>query len=1011
MTTSRYQNPPDAATIAARHDGARAGANDWRLPGICHGHTDRGDNPALSVKDRPGGGLLIYCHICQDDTQPVAWYLAQWGYEDTPIAPPAAVAYVGLQPGATARLLCPRCETEGLQASRIDGTCYYRLRCDCGAPYTALMPALPEQVLWAEYLLADGKPRRMVRQHPSRPGGRKTTWAKEVGPDGQAVHRRARGLVPLKWGEDDGSATLVITPGEKAAAAMLSAPGLAGYIPVSTTADAGMANADYAGFSGRNAIIWPDADDDTVNPKTGKPIKKSPYYARIAAARLVALGAASVWFVDLASVQAAIPPGGKVDGADAADVPPAQIVELLASAPDWTPDQNTEPVDASSGKAYPWYHPGDFLPPWDCTPDADCMRTMRRHAADLLVVTPDVGSRSYLRAASGGGVWARSDDDIDQLIADTALEWARDALGDKSVDRNTAAQVVRWQKRLSGTTGRNAAQESVGRVRGRWADDKTLPPALTLCRESEIDADRRYLGAPNGVIDLDTGDLITGAAASALLVSRSVPDPYDPTAQHSVIDALLAHLGDDERQYLLSALGFALRGNPARRFYLLAGERNGGKTTVLAAAKACVGDVKAGGYGMTIQPAVLLTDRMQHANGHHGGLFGVQDAKIATVSEIPDGRGRFNVGLLKALTGGDPESHRDVGEKAGPSRPATATIFIAANPPDFDRLDLTDSALEDRARILPYPSLPGGQRNPAVLDTVQHDPKARQAMLVVLVRAATTFAGDPFPPADIPSVIEAVEDRRQASIGEVGQWLRDNLMVTGRRDHLLATDELIEALAFDHPADDKGRYAGQTRKNVLAMAREVVQGMPAAKVSSIGGKKRRYYRGVRLATAEELQAHFEQLGDDRGADRCAECGKDNGGNPLVDGKWCMKCKLDMDETRRVKMRRTGSVSPAIERIADDGVAVLDADDVDPERAAEAQKVITEYLRQRAGQDVLTKNLGRAAQAVSEGVMLGAKSPDQLVNRAFPQYRKALKAFVAESGAGQQEGAGDGDDAE
>ena len=346
-----------------------------------------------------------------------------------------------------------------------------------------------------------------------------------------------------------------------------------------------------------------------------------------------------------------------------------------------------------------------------------------------------------------------------------------------------AAAVTRWQKRHGGNqAGRNAAhwiQRRAGCCRaGMEHEWDSLPAALThvpgIRRMST--RIRRYLGAPNGVIDLDTGELITGAAARALLVSRSVPDPYDPTAQHPMIDGLLAHLGVDERQYLLSALGFALRGNPARRFYLLAGERNGGKTTVLAAGKACVGDVKAGGYGMTIQPAVLLTDRLQHANGHQGGLFGVQDARIATVSEIPDGRGRFNVGLLKSLTGGDPDSVRDVGEKAGPSRPATATIFVAANPPDFDRLDLTDSALEDRARILPYPSLPAGRRNPAVLDIVQNNPKARQAMLAVLVRAAKAFAGNPYPPEDIPSVIEAVEDRRQASIGEVGQWLRDNLI-------------------------------------------------------------------------------------------------------------------------------------------------------------------------------------------------------------------------------------------
>ena len=137
-------------------------------------------------------------------------------------------------------------------------------------------------------------------------------------------------------------------------------------------------------------------------------------------------------------------------------------------------------------------------------------------------------------------------------------------------------------------------------------------------------------------------------------------------------------------------------------------------------------------------------------------------------------------------------------------------------------------------------------------------------MLAILVRAATAFAGDPYPPTDIPSVIEAVDERRQASIGEVGQWLRDNLVVSNRRDHLLATDDLIAALAVDHPPDDKGRYAGQTRKNVLAMAREVVQGLPAAKLNRVDGKQRRCYRGVRLATQAELQAAWDAMLTDAG---------------------------------------------------------------------------------------------------------------------------------------------------
>ena len=889
MTTTNYQNLPNAATVAQRLGGRTVGENDWRIPHVCGGAapgTSLGDNPGLSVADGDPG-LIVKCFYGCENAAAYAAVSAALGISHRPPMEKSPRLNV-------TRLRCPNCFTEGLTSKLIPGTGWPALSCGCGASYDRLLSVVAGEqwTAWAEYMLADGKPRRMVRPYPTGRYGAKSTWAREpAGPDGKRPRRSARELMPLVWGEDVPGNTLVVVEGEKAAAAGVSATlNAGGYTPVSTQSAAGMANANYAVLvQGRDVIVWADADEPNV--KTGR--KAGPEAAQKAASRILDARAVSVRMVDPDAAAALVPDTGKRQGADAADVPPDLMRDLLAQSTEYVPASDATTKDLTG---YPWYAAGDFLPPWDCTPDADCMRTMRRHAADLLVVIPDDGSRSYLRAVSNGDVWAKSDDAIDHIIADTALEWATHALRDKDVDRNLAAHVVRWQKRLSATTGRNAAQDSVGRVRLRWRDDGMAPPSLTQCRESEIDASRRYIGAPNGVIDLDTGRLITGAAARSLLVSRSVADPYDPEARHPAIEGLLNHLGEDERRYLLAALGFALRGNPARRFYLLAGHRNGGKTTVLAAAKACVGDVKAGGYGMTIQPSVLLTDRLQHANGHQGGLYGVQDARIATVSEIPDGRGKFNTGLLKTLTGGDYDSIRDVGEKAGPSRPATATVFVAANPPDFDRLDLTDSALEDRARILPYPTLPNDRRNPDVLNTVQNDPKARQTMLAMMVRSATAFAENPYPPADIPSVVEAVEERRQASIGEVGQWLRDNVVVTRRGDHLLTTDDLISALAITYPPDDKGRYAGQSRKNVLAMAREVVAGLPAAKVSSVGGHKGRGYRGVRLATEAELQAHFEEVGDNWGTAICVQCGGDNDGNELTPDQLCIRCALESQST-------------------------------------------------------------------------------------------------------------------
>ena len=1008
-TITEYQNLPDAATVAQRLGGRKAGTNDWRLPHLCGGETAIGDNPGLSIGDGDDG-LIVKCwHDCAT-ADAYAAVCAAAGIDSEPNGwnVQSGIAALGILSGS-----CPACGSTAFRAWRPDWATepddyapYLLMNCrDCTADYSTLHRAACALVQRttgkpllqrAPYTLADGQRRYRFRRDP---GGddRKGSW------DAAGKGRKTTKRKPLCWQVGQPDYPAVIAEGDKAGAALASA-GLPN--PIYTVGDtAGLKSADYSELTGQSVIIWADRDSVKVNQRTGRIMgRPGPKAAGKAGDELAGLGNA-VRYVQIEDLD---------DGKDAADVSPVDMRVRLADAVETRPavDEPEPPGGESKPPGgYSWYpEEDDYLPPWAMTPDADIMRTIRRYSAELMVVMPDDGSPSYLRAVSTGGVWARCDDEIDRLITATAIEWAKDALdapASAGTDPRLSGAVAAYAKRMQSQDGRNRAQASVGPVYREWLDRGTVPGDLTACYLSKMDIEGRYLGAQNGVVDLNTGQLITGKAASRKLVTRRVPDDYDPQASHPVVDGLLNHLGEEERGYLLAALGFALRGNPARRFYVLAGERNGGKSTVLAAVSACLGDVRAGGYGLALAGDALVSDRTQHSSGHQSAYFGIQDARIAVISEMPDGRSRFNNGLFRTMTGGDPMNVRDVREKAGPMRPARGTVFIALNPGDVERLDLTDAALKDRARILPYPPLPTDQRNPAVLQAVRENPAVRQAMLAVLVRAASAFAGDPYPPKDIPSVWEAVEERLAASIGEVGQWLLENVKVTGRGDHRLTTDALIASLAAEYSPDERERYAGRSRREVLALAREVVPGFPAAKVID----KRRCYPGVRLATAEELQAHFEQLDEDWGPDRCIRCGSDNDGNPLVDVKWCMKCKLDMDESRRVAMGRTGSVSPAIERIAGDGVAVLDADDVDPERAAEAQKVIAEYLRQRAGLDVLTENLGRAAQAVADGATMGSETPDQLVNRTFPQYFEVLKGFVAESVDGQQEAAGDGDDAE
>ena len=241
----------------------------------------------------------------------------------------------------------------------------------------------------------------------------------------------------------------------------------------------------------------------------------------------------------------------------------------------------------------------------------------------------------YLRIETKGWRWATDYDAIAKLIGDTGLQWVSDALKTGGMTSKEAGQIAAWAKKLRSDEGRQKATKSVGRVVERWRDDNTLPKGLDVVNIEELDRDKRYLGAPNGVIDLDTRDLLTGAEARSKLVTRSVPDPYDYDATHDDIDRLLDHLDADDRDYLISALGFAMWGKVWRRIYILKGPHNGGKSTLLAAVTASLGSVKGIGYGQDLNFEALIEQRFSAS--HQGLLYGVQDARIAAASDFVKG--------------------------------------------------------------------------------------------------------------------------------------------------------------------------------------------------------------------------------------------------------------------------------------------------------------------------------------------------------------------------------------
>ena len=374
-------------------------------------------------------------------------------------------------------------------------------------------------------------------------------------------------------------------------------------------------------------------------------------------------------------------------------------------------------------------------------------------------------------------------------------------------------------------------------------DSEDIPPGLTVCQAGVLDRDPLYLGCANGVVDLNVGSLLPPEEGRRQLISRSTGVTFDPEARDGFVDDLLAVLPAPERRYLLAAIGHALRGGRSGRWYVLCGVPATGKSTFLRAIAAALGLVQSRGYAFYLDDRVMISGRHTITNRFAEHLLDFTRGRIALGDGLDWGSARLNQTLLKTLIGGEIPPSRGQADWDGVRAPVTATIFQAAFPEDIDHID---PALGDRTHVLSFLPVDSRSTIKVGLASALLTDQARRAMLALLVQHAVENREPPDAPA---SVTQFLRERRRTSIGAVGRWLVDRLQVTGDGDETVLADEIMAALAEDIPPDDQGRFQGRSRREVLALARDLIAGFPAARRVKRGGRLLSAYPGLRLITA------------------------------------------------------------------------------------------------------------------------------------------------------------------
>ena len=250
---------------------------------------------------------------------------------------------------------------------------------------------------------------------------------------------------------------------------------------------------------------------------------------------------------------------------------------------------------------------------------------------------------------------------------------------------------------------------------------------LLVVTVASLDRDPWMLNVLNGTLDLRTGKLRPNNRTD--LSTKLAPVEFDPSAQHV---ALTRYLKTCEAAtpgmgaFLARCFGAALTGDAsAETLFLLQGAGGSGKTTLIEAVSAMLGD-----YAVKLSFESFCQSKHGRSPGAASpDLIRLRGSRLAYASE-GDQSARLDAGVVKTLTGNEPITARAL--YAPPiTFPQTWKLWLVSN---FDpKADSEDSGIWRRMLKLHFDAIPETQRDPSVKRTLIEDPAARSSLLAWLV--------------------------------------------------------------------------------------------------------------------------------------------------------------------------------------------------------------------------------------------------------------------------------------
>jgi len=275
----------------------------------------------------------------------------------------------------------------------------------------------------------------------------------------------------------------------------------------------------------------------------------------------------------------------------------------------------------------------------------------------------------------------------------TGARWERD---DSGKVHKLAKVTVRGIYREAATAEDEDRRKALAKHAARSEGADKIRAMLELAKSEvpaspdEFDSVPWLLNAPNGTVDLQTGELREHRRKD--LLTKMAGADYTPTAAAPTWAATLEHAlpSQELRRFFKKLAGYAFSGDVSEHILaVLYGTGANGKSTILNALLAAAGD-----YGMQAAPDLLVAKKGSHPT-EVADLFGM---RLVASIEVEDGR-RLAESLVKQLTGGDKVRARRMRQDFWQFDP-THKVFMAVN--HKPEVRGTDTAIWRRLRLIPF---------------------------------------------------------------------------------------------------------------------------------------------------------------------------------------------------------------------------------------------------------------------------------------------------------------------